>query len=139
MAATQAMTPTRRAALAFVFLWFALGGVAHFVATDLEMQVVPPALPWPRAIVLVSGLCELAGAIGLLVPSWRRAAGWGLFALTVAVTPANVYMLQTADRWPVPEWLLVARLPLQVVLLGLIWWSTKPRVDRGSVLTSWPA
>ncbi len=120
------MSRARGAALAFVFLWFAIGGIAHFVATDVEMRIVPPALPWPHAIVLASGFCELAGAIGLLIPRLRRAAGWGLFALTLAVTPANVYMLQTAERWPVPEWLLVARLPLQLVLLALIWWSTTP-------------
>ena len=111
----------RRLALAFVFLWFAIGGVAHFVATDVEMRIVPPWIPWPREIVLLTGVLELAGAAGLLLPRWRRAAGIGLFLLTVAVTPANVYMLEIAEQFPaVPKWLLVARLPLQLVLLWLI-------------------
>ncbi len=122
----------RVAGLAFVFLWFLIGGIAHFAATDLEMRIVPPWIPDARAAVLVSGVVELLGAAGLLFATTRAAAGWLLFALTIAVTPANVWMLQTADRWPVPTALLVARLPLQVALLALIVWSTRARPGRAS-------
>ena len=122
----------RRVGLVFVFLWFAIGGVAHFVATDLEASIVPPWIPGdPRTVVLVSGVLELLGAAGLAWPPMRRRAGIGLAMLTVAVTPANVYMLQTAGRWPVPAWLLVARLPLQLLLIALIVWSTWPVRTRG--------
>ena len=122
------MTGWRRAGIAFVFLWFAVGGTAHFVATDLEMRIVPPWFPWPRAAVLVSGVFELLGAAGLLWRPSRRAAGLGLFALTLAVTPAHIYMLQRPDLFAsVPYWALVLRLPIQVALLALIWWSTAPR------------
>jgi uncharacterized membrane protein len=108
------------AAIAFVFLWFAIGGIAHFAATDLEMRIVPPYIPWPRAAVLVSGVFELLGAAGLLSKTTRIAAACGLFALTLAVTPAHVYMLQRPDRFGVPYALLIARLPLQAVLLAII-------------------
>jgi uncharacterized membrane protein len=64
-------------------------GVAHFAATSTEMQIVPPYIPWPRAVVLVSGMFELLLAAGLLFQQTRRAAGIGLFALTIAVTPAR--------------------------------------------------
>lgn len=118
----------QRAGLAFVFLWFAVGGVAHFVATDAEMRIVPPWIPWPRAAVLVSGVFELLGAAGLLWRPTRRAAGFGLFALTLAVTPAHIHMLQRPDLFAsVPYWALVLRLPIQVALLALIWWSTALR------------
>ena len=118
----------RRAGLAFVFLWFAVGGVAHFIATDAEMRIVPPFIPWPRATVLVSGVFELLGAAGLLWRATRRAAGLGLFVLTLAVTPAHIYMLQRPDLFAsVPYWALVLRLPIEVALLALIWWSTSPR------------
>lgn len=110
--------------LTVVFLWFFIGGLAHFLATEVEMRIVPPYIPWPRAAVLVSGVFELVGAVGLVFSSTRRAAGIGLFLLTIAVTPANVYMLQRPDLFNIPYWLLVARLPLQVMLLGLILWST---------------
>jgi len=116
----------RRAGLAFVFLWFFVGGIAHFIATEAEMRIVPPYIPWPRAVVLLSGVLELAGAAGLLWRPTRRAAGWGLLALTVAVTPAHVYMLQQPELFNVPYWALILRLPIQVALLALIAWSTAP-------------
>ena len=116
----------RRIGLGFVCLWFLIGGIAHFVATEVEMTIVPPWIPWPRAAVLVSGVFELLGAAGLLWQPTRRAAGWGLFALTIAVTPAHFYMLQHAELFNVPYWALVLRLPVQVALLALIVWSTQP-------------
>lgn len=108
----------------FVFLWFLIGGIAHFVATDLEMKIVPPYIPGPRVAVLASGAFELLGAMGLLLRPTRRAAGLGLIVLTLAVTPANVYMLQRADLFPVPYWALLLRLPVQLALLAVIGWST---------------
>lgn len=122
------MTRTRRGAIAFVFLWFAIGGIAHFVATQTEMRIVPPYITWPREAVLISGVFELLGAAGLLWAPTRRAAGVGLFLLTIAVTPAHFYMLQRPELFPsVPYWALVVRLPVQVALLALIAWSTWPR------------
>ena len=114
----------RRIGLGFVFLWFLMGGIAHFVATDTEVRLVPPCIPWPLAAVLVSGAFELMGALGLLFTATRRAAGIGLFALTICVTPVHIHMLQRPDLFTVPYWALVLRLPLQVALLALIAWST---------------
>ena len=112
-----------RAGLAFVFLWFFVGGIAHFAFTQAEMRIVPPWFPWPRAAVLVSGGFELLGAIALIWPASRRAALWGLFVLTLAITPAHIYMLQQPQLFPsVPGWALVLRLPLQVALLALMAW-----------------
>ncbi|MDQ0037450.1 putative membrane protein [Variovorax boronicumulans] len=125
MTDSPVMSRWRVAGLVFVFLWFAIGGVAHFVATEAEMRIVPPYIPWPRAAVLVSGVFELLGAAGLLWRPTRRAAGIGLFLLTLAVTPAHFYMLQRPELFPsVPYWALVVRLPVQVALLALIAWST---------------
>ena len=121
----------RIAGVAFVFLWFFLGGIAHFALTQTEMRIVPPSIPWPRATVLVSGVCELLGAAGLLWGRTRRVAGIGLFVLTLAVTPAHFYMLQHPELFGVPYWVLIVRLPIQVALLALIGWSTaKPRARR---------
>ncbi len=121
----------RRVGLVVVFLWFFIGGIAHFVATEVETSIVPPYIPWPRLMVLVSGVFELLGAAGLMWRPTRRAAGWGLFALTIAVTPVHVWMLQRPDLFPaIPYWALVLRLPLQVALLALIVWSTNAPASR---------
>lgn len=121
----------RIAGIAFVFLWFFLGGIAHFAATQTEMRIVPPYISWPRAAVLVSGVFELLGAAGLLWGRTRRAAGIGLFLLTLAVTPAHIYMLQRPELFGVPYWALIVRLPVQVALLALIVWSTARPKARG--------
>jgi uncharacterized membrane protein len=132
---TLSMTPIlKRVGLILVFLWFVIGGVAHFSLTDVEMRIVPPFIPWPRSAVLISGAFELLGAVGILIPVTRRAAGIGLFLLTIAVTPANIYMLQHAESFNVPRWALIVRLPFQAALLALIVWSTwsagrRARVD----------
>jgi uncharacterized membrane protein len=123
------------ASLVVVFLWFFIGGIAHFVATDSEMKIVPAYIPWTRAAVLVSGVFELLGAAGLLWGLTRRAAGIGLFLLTIAVTPCHIYMVQRPDLFAsIPAWALWLRLPVQVALLALIAWCTKPeRRDADSL------
>lgn len=114
-----------------MFVWFFLGGLAHFIVTDTEVRIVPPYIPYPRAVVLVSGMLELLGAAGLALRATRRAAGSGLFALTIAVTPAHVYMLQQPELFGVPYWALVLRLPLQAALLALIVWSAMLPIQHG--------
>jgi uncharacterized membrane protein len=132
----SATLTARRLGLVFVFLWFALGGVAHFAFTRLEEQIVPPYIPWHHAVVLITGVFELLGALGLLVLRTRRAAGWGLFVLTLLVTPANIYMLQRPELFRIPYWILIARLPVQAGLLALILWvSNRPFSGRAVHLT----
>jgi uncharacterized membrane protein len=121
---THANQLLRRAAFVLVFLWFVVGGYFHFAATDTELRIMPPYIPWPRTVVLISGAFEWLGAAGMLIAALRRAAGVGLCALTLAVTPANVFMLQHADAFHIAPWLLAARLVFQVALLALILWST---------------
>lgn len=122
------------AALTFIFLWFFIGGIAHFVFTEAEMGIVPQWLPDHRALVLISGVFEILGALGLVFTRIRRAAGWGLVLLTIAVTPANIYMWQHADDFQkTPYWLLTLRLPFQLFLIWCIWWATKPPVTAPAV------
>lgn len=117
----------RRTGLIIVFIWFAAGGIAHFLIPEFFLKIVPPALPLRMEAVYVSGFFELLGALLLLCPRWRRLAGLGLMALTLAVTPANVYMWTHSHLFPqVPEMLLGLRLVLQLVLIATIWWVTQP-------------
>ena len=90
------------------------------------IRMVPRWLPYPRALVYLTGVFELAGAIGLLIPSLQRLAGLGLVALLVAMFPANMNAasndITLRGKPPTPLWL---RLPMQLVFLGLTWWATQ--------------
>lgn len=107
-----------RAGLALLFVG---AGVLHFVRPETYLRIMPPALPAPSLLVLLSGAAEVAGGLGLLLPATRRAAGWGLLALLVAVFPANLYMVGLAGALHIPAWVLWARLPLQPLLMWLVW------------------
>ena len=108
--------------LVLIALIFATSGVLHLVKPQPFVSIVPPWLPAPLMLVLISGVFEIAGAAGILLPATRVAAGWGLIALLLAVFPANIQMLMNARAAHASTlWLagLVARLPLQVLLI--IW------------------
>ncbi|HZS38542.1 MAG TPA: DoxX family membrane protein [Polyangia bacterium] len=114
-------------------------GVSHFADVEPFVRMVPAWLPWPRLLVLVSGACEIAGGLGLLVAPLRRAAAWGLVLLYLAVFPANINMalhhVQPYARH-IPDALLWARLPFQALFIAWAWWFTRPpwrtpaRIDR---------
>jgi uncharacterized membrane protein len=106
-------------------------GVNHFLSPGPYVGMMPEALPAPWMLVYVSGVAEILGGLGLILPETRRLAAWGLIALFIAVFPANLNMalhhLPLGTR-EVPSWALWARLPLQGVL---IWWAASfARRDR---------
>jgi uncharacterized membrane protein len=98
---------------------FITAGLLHFLATQSYTGIVPSYLPAHRALVLISGIAEIAGGVGLVDPRTRRAAGRGLMLLLVLVFPANLDMALHPDRHSIPAGLLWARLPVQGLL---IWW-----------------
>ena len=105
-------------------LFFSTAGVLHFVFPSQYASVMPPWIPAHAALVAISGVCELAGGLGLLLPLMRRAAGWGLLLLCVAVLPANIQMWLAAIDAGKPLWIegaLLLRLPLQLPLMLWIW------------------
>ena len=96
----------------------------HFVKPGLYEAIVPRWLPDAPLMVLVSGIFEILGGLGVLPPRTRRLAGWGLIALLIAVFPANVQMLHLAyvnhasTFWKTALWI---RLPLQLPILWWVW------------------
>lgn len=121
------MNKLKIAGMAFVFLWFMGGGVMHFITPEFFLAIMPPYVPYHEAAVAISGVIEILGALGLLLQHTRRMAGIGLFVLTLAVSPANVYMSMNPGLFPdVSELALTLRLVIQVLLLACIWWSTMP-------------
>lgn len=102
--------------------FFIGAGINHFVNPRFYEVMVPPPLQREAArVVQVSGVAEVAGGLGVLLPVTRRASGVGLVALLAAVFPANLYMAQKPERFrKVPPWALLARLPLQPLMM---WWA----------------
>lgn len=110
---------------------FILAGIRHFMVPAYYRAIIPPYVPAPATLVAVSGIAEIAGGIGMLVPRWRPAAGLGLVVLLLAVLPANVEMLRQGRAHgvsPVHEALLWLRLPFQAVLMRWVWQLSRPAV-----------
>ena len=111
-----------RAGLAVMLLFTAL---AHFNSMRPDLvRMVPPGMPNPEFLVTFTGICEVLGAIGLLVRRTRRVAAAALITLLVAVLPANIHaaredlMVGSAAAtalWP--------RVGLQLLFIDLVWWS----------------
>lgn len=117
-----------RVAVAIIFLFAAS---LHFTATDTEVRLMPRWLPLQRELVYASGIAEVIGAVGLLMPRTYHAAGWWLALLLLAVFPANINHTVTQVQvggfmdTRLYHWL---RLPLQPVFIAVVLWATaKPR------------
>ncbi|CAA0085203.1 Uncharacterised protein [BD1-7 clade bacterium] len=116
-----------RTPLLIIALFFMIGGIAHFVVMDFFVQMMPAYLGYHTELVIISGVLEIIGAIGLLVPQTRLLAGYGLLALIVAVYPANINMaLHPEDFTDIPQAFLYIRLPIQFLFFGFVWWAIKP-------------
>ena len=105
-----------------------VAGITHFIAPDTYVKIVPPQLPYPEAIVYISGFFEILGGIGLLVPFVSQAAAWGLVLLLIAVYPANINMAVNnihLDNVPDGNWFQAIRLPFQFVLIAWAYWYTR--------------
>lgn len=114
-----------RVVLALIFV---VAGVLHFVIPEAYLRIMPPQLPAHLLLIDISGAAEILGGIGLLVPSTRRLAAWGLAALLVAVWPANIYT--AAAHLPLPgmagvSWIQWVRVPLQLPLIYWAWLYTR--------------
>jgi uncharacterized membrane protein len=115
---------TRTALRWILAAFFIVAGLNHFRVPDLYVAMIPEWMPWPRALNIVAGACEILGGVGVLVPRLRAAAGWGLAALLVAVFPANLHVALMGHMpgfgfSPLTLWL---RLPFQAVLIAWVWW-----------------
>jgi uncharacterized membrane protein len=104
-------------------MFFAAGFVLHLRAADALVTITPAWVPFPREVVLITGVIELAGAIALLVPRWRKATGIALSLYVIAVWPANFkHAFAHILTPPIPDswWYHAPRLALQP---ALAWWA----------------
>ncbi|MDQ3855531.1 MAG: DoxX family protein [Chloroflexota bacterium] len=118
-----------RYALAVMFMFT---GVSHFTSMKHDFAaMIPSPLPNDLWVIYLTGVFEMAGAIGLLIPRTRRLAGICLGLLLLAMFPANVYAaledIPLSGRPPTTLWL---RTPMQLLYIGIVWWtavSVRPR------------
>ncbi len=69
----------------------ASGFFLHFVRLDSTTAMMPAGFPAPQALVLLTGVLEIAGAVGLFLPRFHRSAALWIAIMMVAVFPANIY------------------------------------------------
>jgi uncharacterized membrane protein len=102
--------------------FYLAAGIIHVARPGTFLPIMPAWVPYPLAVVLGTGACEIAGAIGLVVPLLRRAAGIGLAFYAICVFPANIK--HALDGLPPGE-------------VQLTWWYHAPRLAFQPVLVWW--
>ena len=116
-----------RIPVTIVALYFLIGGVSHLINPDVFIAMMPDYLGYHSELVLISGVFEILGAIGILIPQTRLLACYGLLALIIAVSPAHIHMALYTERYPdIPELVLYLRIPLQFLFFWFVWWAIKP-------------
>jgi uncharacterized membrane protein len=118
--------------LVIVATYLGVGGL-HLAAANSFLAIMPPVVPHPRLVILFTGGCEIAGAVGLMMRRTRRLAGVMLAIYAVCVWPANIYQaLWHVRAPPLPDswWYHGPRLAFQPVL---VWWA----LFAGEVV-AWP-
>ncbi len=100
------------------------GILLHFLAPAMTAAIVPPGFPFPVALVIVTGVFELAGAVGLFIPAFRKSAALGTALLLIAIFPANIYvagkMVEFGKSGGVRMPGVAIRLVMQVVYMGMV-------------------
>jgi uncharacterized membrane protein len=116
--------PVRTVARVLLALFFVAAGLNHFIHPSFYVRIVPSWLPAHALLVEFSGIGEILGGIGVLVPRTRRVAGIALIALLIVVFPANVQMAQHPElyRDMGSAMAFYVRLPLQILLIAWVWW-----------------
>lgn len=113
-------------------VFFVVAGLNHFRDPAFYLAMIPPMLPAPEALNVISGAAEILGGVGVLIARVRRAAGFGLIALLIAIFPANLYLalegkMAGLDASPTALWV---RLPFQAVFILWVWWVAVRRSPR---------
>jgi len=112
-----------RGALAIMFLFT---GTSHFTSMKYDFAaMIPDPLPNGLWVIYLTGVFEIAGAVGLLIPQTRKLAGICLILLLIAMFSANVNAalneIPLSGQDPTPLWL---RTPMQLLYIGTVWWTS---------------
>ena len=104
-------------------------GFQHFIDTSFFLNIMPPSFPFHKESVYISGVLEILFGSGIIIKKTRFYASWGIILLLIAVYPANIYLAFSDDAQQAinvssffASWV---RLPIQFVLIGLAFYSSK--------------
>lgn len=131
----ERLSSWRAAGLGALAIMFLVTSTAHFSGMKYDLAAMSPdPLPDGLGMIYLTGVLEVLGAVGLLVPRTRKLAGIGLILLLVAVFPVNVNValngIPLGGEPPTPLWL---RAPMQVLFIGMLWWtSIEARPEKAS-------
>ena len=115
------------------------GGINHFWHQSFYVSIMPDHYSHPAEWVQFTGLAEIAGGLGLLIPATRRPAAIGILLMLAVYFDVHVFMLAHAERFPhIPRWALWARLPLQFALMAWAWNYARKQSDRITAPTALP-
>ena len=120
----------KRISLVIMIIFYIGAGVNHFWHPSPYYALIPPYLPWPHLINLLSGTAEITLGVLLIFSQTRKFAAYGIIALLIAFIPAHIWMIQngwcTGTGFCLPEWATWVRLfPLQFLLMTWAWWYRK--------------
>lgn len=105
--------------------FYLLAGITHFAKPKMYMRIMPHYIPFHKPLVYISGAFEIGLGVLLLFPAYTTLAAWGIIALLIAVFPANVHQLTSSKPGKgLPRWMLITRLPFQLVLIFWAYWHT---------------
>ena len=133
---TLGMSTKKRYLLWLMAALYAFGGFNHLMNPGFYLAIMPPGLPNPEWLNVLSGLAEIILAVYLLEPRTRVIAAWGVIALLIAVFPANVYQVVenvgTGGPGTGPGAVSYVRLPFQALFVLWTWWYTRPDTERSN-------
>ena len=122
---------TKRVLLWLMAGFYVVAGFNHLMNPDFYLAIMPPGLPSPEWLNVISGLAEIVLGVFLLEPRVRALAAWGIIALLIAIFPANVYVATANVGLPdgtpgsgnaLLNWV---RLPFQGLFVAWAWWYTR--------------
>lgn len=111
------MSDLKVISLYFMTAFYIAAGVLHFVLPRFYLRIMPPYIPYPKLVVYLSGLIEIGLGAMLTLSDTRSFGAWGVILLLIVVFPANFYHYQSRRKTDPPKWVLLLRLPLQLLLI----------------------
>ena len=119
-------------------LFFLFTGIGHFIRTEPMAAMLPSSIPYRVELIYLTGVFELAGAVGVWIPKLMKITGVCLIVMMLAVLPANIYSalnrVEFGGHEHGPIYLLL-RVPFQLFVIGWIYFATAQPYRRGRRMT----